>query len=106
MLTRGFVNHDFNPQTPAPVNTPGAIAVRPAGLGVQGNVEAAMPIVRPNSSPSPQQGAPFYSAGNYRYPNNTLVRGGTQALTPTAPRMAMDPLDKSTWQRPYSFSTM
>lgn len=106
MLTRGFVRHDYNPATPAPVNTPGAISVRPAGLGTQGNVEAAMPIVRPNSSPSPLQGAPFYSAGSYNYRANTLQRGGTQALIPSAPRVAMDPTDKSTWQRPYLFSTL
>lgn len=104
MLTRGFVNHDYDGSMPAPVNTPGAIQLRPAGLGTQGNVTAAMPISRPNSSPSPSNGAPFYSAGNYQYGNGQLVRGGVMALTPTAPRVAMDPTDRSTWQRPYLFS--
>lgn len=106
MLTRQFVNHDYNPGVPAYVNTPGSVQVRPAGLGTQGNIEAAMPIVRPNSSPSPDGGAPFYAAGNYQYQPNALQRGGAMALTPTAPRQAMDPLDKSTWQRPYLFNTL
>jgi hypothetical protein len=104
MLTRGFVNHDYQPNTPAAVNTPGSIQVRQAGLGTQGNVTAAMPISRPNSSPSPDGGAPFYAAGSYRYQPNAMQRGGAMALTPSAPRMAMDPLDKNTWQRPYLFS--
>lgn len=104
MLTRGFVSHDYDNTMPAPVRVPGSIQVRPAGLGTQGNTTAAMPISRPNSSPSPDNGAPFYSAGTYRYRNAPMLRGGTMALTPTAPRKAMDPLDRSTWQRPYLFN--
>lgn len=104
MLTRGFVNHDYNPNTPAAVNVPGSIQLRQAGTGTQGNVTAAMPLSRPNSSPSPDQGAPFYTAGNYQYRPNQLQRGGAMALIPSAPRVAMDPLDKSTWRRPYLFS--
>jgi hypothetical protein len=104
MLTRGFVSHDYTPNTPAPVNVPGAIQLRPGGLGTQGNVTVAMPISRPNSSPSPDGGAPFYSSASYQYRPNALQRGGAMALTPSAPRQAMDPLDKNTWQRPYVFS--
>jgi hypothetical protein len=63
-----------------------------------------MPISRPNSSPNPGSGAPFYSANTYRYKANDLQRGGAMALTPSAPRVAMDPLDKNTWQRPYRFT--
>jgi hypothetical protein len=104
MLTRTMVVHDFQPEMPQPTNTPGVIQLRQAGVGTQKNITAAMPIVRPNSSPSPDQGAPFYSAGSYQYKANQLQRGGQMALTPQAPRVAMDPLDKSTWQRSYLFS--
>lgn len=104
MLTRQFVQHDYTPGVPPPVQVPGSISLRPAGLGTQGNVTAAMPISRPNSSPSPDGGAPFYSAGSYQYRPNALQRGGAMALTPSAPKMAMDPLDKNTWQRSYLFN--
>lgn len=105
MFTRGIVSHDYTSDMPAPVNVPGSIQLRPAGLGTQGNVTAAMPLSRPNSSPSPDNGAPFYSADSYRYRPNQLQRSGAMALTPSAPRQAMDPLDKNTWQRPYIFSS-
>lgn len=104
MLTRGFVQHDYDPYMPVPVNVPGSIQLRPAGLGTQGNVTAAMPLSRPNSSPNPGNGAPFYSAGSYRYKANSLQRGQSITLSPAAPHVAMDPLDKNTWQRPYLFS--
>lgn len=104
MLTRSGVVHDYDDRMPARVNVPGSIQLREAGLGTQGNITAAMPLSRPNSSPSPGQGAPFYSAGTYQYRPNALQRGGAMALTPQAPRMAMDPKDQNTWQRPYLFT--
>ena len=88
MFTRGMVRHDYTPFMPAPVNVPGSIQLRQAGLGTQGNVEAAMPISRPNSSPNPGSGAPFYASGSYQYRANALQRGGTMALTPTERRVA------------------
>lgn len=103
MLTRQFVQHDYDSYMPPPVNVPGSVQLRPAGLGTQGNITAAIPVSRPNSSPNPGYGAPFYSAASYKYSPNVLQRGGAMALTPTAPRVAMDPLDRNTWQRPYIF---
>jgi len=36
---------------------------------------------------------------------NHLERGGWPSLAPGQPRRMMDPLDPSTWQRPYVFTT-
>lgn len=105
MLTRQMVVHDYDDRgVPAPVNVPGSIMLRQAGTGTQSNITAAMPISRPNSSPSHANGGPFYSAGSYQYRPNVLQRGGAMALTPAQPRVEMDPSDQSTWQRPYLFS--
>ena len=105
MLTRQGIAHDYDSRgVPAPVNVPGSIQMRQAGTGTQSNITAAMPISRPNSSPSPANGAPFYSAGSYQYRANAMQRGGAMALTPSTPRVEMDPSDQSTWQRPYLFS--
>ena len=104
MLTRQMVQHDYSYVVPSYVNTPGTIQVRQAGLGTQGNITAAMPISRPNSSPSPHGGAPFYAAGTYQYRPNQLQRGGAMTLTPSAPRVEMDPSNQATWQRPYRFT--
>lgn len=104
MITRFGFDHDFTPYNPDPVAVPGSIQLRQAGLGTQGNVTAAMPISRPNSSPYPGNGAPFYASRSYTYRQNHLIRGGVMTLTPTAPKQMMDPLDQNTWQRPYIFS--
>ena len=34
-----------------------------------------------------------------------LIRGGFQTIGPSTPRKMMDPLDPSTWQRQYVFTT-
>jgi hypothetical protein len=34
-----------------------------------------------------------------------MYRAGFQSFTPAQPRLMMDPLDPSTWQRPYVFTT-
>lgn len=104
MMTRELLQHDYTSKTPASVSVPGTIQLRQAGVGNQKNITAAMPISRPNSSPSPDGGAPFYSAGSYTYRPNQLQRGGAMALTPQAPHLEMDPSDQGTWQRPYRFS--
>ena len=36
---------------------------------------------------------------------NHLIRGGVSTFGPATPRLMMDPLDPSTWQRPYQFTT-
>ena len=105
MLTRKGIVHDYDSTgIPPAINTPGVIQMRQAGVGTQSAISAAMPITRPNSSPSPDNGAPFYSAASYAPMANQLHRGGAMALTPSAPNMAMDPSDQSTWQRAYLFT--
>jgi hypothetical protein len=104
MLTRGMVQHTSDPEVPQPVNTPGAIVERPTGaFNNNTNVVAAMPIARPNSSPSPI-GAPFYLGSAYSNPAYEMIRSGTVRLTPTAPKLEMDPTDPTTYQREYRFT--
>lgn len=104
MFTRGNVVHSADPQVPPPVNTPGAIVERPTGaFNGNRNIVAAMPIARPNSSPSPQ-GAPFYLGAAYSNPAYTMIRSGTVRLIPTSPKVEMDPTDASTYQREYRFT--
>jgi hypothetical protein len=38
-------------------------------------------------------------------PSSHLHRAGAPAFGPSTPRVMMDPLDPSTWQRPYIFTT-
>lgn len=104
MFTRQSIVRDTDPIMPAPVNTPGAVVERPTGaMNSNKNVVAAMPIARPNSSPSPD-GAPFYIGAAYRNPQYTMVRGGALRLIPSAPKVEMDPSDASTYQREYRFT--
>src|SRR5262245_62680315 len=56
----------YTPSFPKRVRTPAVMAVRPMGVAGPGkNVTGVVPVSRPNSSPSPDQGAPFYSAESY-----------------------------------------
>jgi hypothetical protein len=105
MLTRLSVSHPVaDPQVPAPVNTPGAIVQRPTGsFNNNQSIVAAMPIARPNSSPSPN-GAPFYLGAAYSNPAYELIRGGTTRLIPSSPKLEMDPTDPTTYQREYRFT--
>jgi len=104
MLTRDPISHTSFPQVPPMVNTPGAIVERPTGaFNNKSNITAAMPIARPNSSPSPQ-GAPFYLGAAYSNPAYAMIRGGTVRLIPTSPKLEMAPDDPSTYQREYRFT--
>lgn len=104
MLTRQSIVREADPGMPAPVNMPGAIVERPIGAANSNkNIVAAMAIARPNSSPSTQD-APFYRGPAYRNPQYAMVRGGALRLIPSAPKMAMDPSDASTYQREYRFT--
>lgn len=108
MISRdGFV-HQYMSQPGQHVITPGALVIRKAA-GPNNNklITVVMPIARPNSSPAPG-GAPFYlygpmNTGSQR-PNGTLLRGGSHSLSPSKPRVEMDPTDPTTWQRSYRFS--
>lgn len=102
MLTRGAVSHQYAPYAPTRVNIPGAIVDRPVGaFHSKKNIVAAMPIARPNSSPA-SEGGPFYMEG-YSVPTGQLARGGILSLSPSRPRVEMDPSDPSSWQRQYRF---
>jgi hypothetical protein len=104
MLTRGpITQHAYSPYLPPPARTPGAIVERPAGaFNNKNNIVAAMPIARPNSSPSPD-GAPFYLQESMA-DHAPMVRGGAMAITPSRPNLEMDPSDPTTWQRQYRFT--
>jgi hypothetical protein len=104
MLTRGPISHQYGPYSPTPTNIPGSIVDRPAGaFNSNKNIVAAMPIARPNSSPFSAEGAPFYMNG-YDVPNGQIVRGGVTSLSPSRPKIEMDPSDPTTWQRTYRFT--
>lgn len=57
------------------------------------NVATSWAIARPVSAPTPQYSPPV---GLWRPPG--------MALTPSAPKVMMDPSDESTWQRQYRFT--
>lgn len=44
------------------------------------------------------------AAPRNRAPANVLIRQPTPVLGPAQPHLMMDPLDPSTWQRPYRFT--
>jgi hypothetical protein len=47
----------------------------------------------------------FITESHNKSPRNHVIRGGFQALSPGRQMKMMDPLDPSTWQRPYEFTT-
>ncbi|SRR6266478_3852453 len=96
MLTRGEVAHQYHPRPVQPyVSSNGAIRI-----AVIDNIVQTWAITRPVTAPT-SNGAPFYFQG---YPNYSLSRGGVMPLTPSRPRVEMDPSVKSTWQREYRFT--
>jgi hypothetical protein len=108
MMTRGIVQHQYNPLLPPPVNTPGSMVTRQAGApNSNKSIVVVMPVARPNSSPSPS-GAPFYlsapmGGGSYQ-PNGEFRHGGVGNVSLRRPRVEADLTDTTTWQRPYRFT--
>ncbi len=104
MFTRGNVTHDYTSHTPKHVRTPSVLALRSVGIAGAGkNVVAVVPLSRPNSSPSPDCGAPFYSASSYENPSVQMVYGGTMPLHLPRSWVEADISDPNTWQREYRF---
>jgi|SRR5262245_7407622 len=105
MFTRGSVSHDYTPSFPKRVRTPAVMAVRPMGVAGPGkNVTGVVPVSRPNSSPSPDQGAPFYSAESYDTAAVQFIYGGVMPLHMPRAGVEADLTDPNTWQRPYRFT--
>lgn len=105
MFTRGHVSHDYTEHTPAPVSMPSVMALRQVGASnTPGkNVTAVVPISRPVSAPSPDCGAPFYSAESYNNPSVRFIYGGRMALHLPRNGVEADITDPNTWQREYRF---
>lgn len=94
MLTRGGVCHTINPVAPKQLVRPGFARVE-----VVNGIPQTWPVMRPGSSPDGN--SHLWNAT----PRNFLLRGGAAQLTPSVPNLAMDPTDRSTWQRNYRFSS-
>jgi hypothetical protein len=69
-------------------------------------------ITRPNfglnyQGYDPRKAPPdgYITAPHNKSPSNHVIRGGFQSIMARSQRVMMDPLDPSTWQRPYEFTT-
>lgn len=95
MYTRGNVEHTYGPNQSQLQVRDGA-----ARISRMGDIPVMWPVARPVTSWTADSA--YYQGTMHRTGN--LVRGGTQALIPTAPNVEMDPSNRATWQREYRFS--
>lgn len=100
VFTRGLSGpmiHQYTPQPPQRVAVPGLMRRETVN-----GIELTWVIARPMTC-FEGSNAPFYYQEDQSDCGTDIARGGVMRLTPSRPRVQMDPSNPKTWQRQYRF---